>query len=238
MADVTPDRNAGNEGVPGEERTTSRETTPRAAASGRDTATGRDVSGGRGTTAGPDTVTGGETAAGRAAAGRDAAAARGGAGSTPTPEAGAGLDTVSGAGSAGRDPLVGKENVFDGGSTQGRETAAGGRTPAVTGERTATGERTPASELLPHEECDKLAAQLRHAVAGFVDGPRDAVEEADHVLEELALRVTEAVTQRRRTLRRSWQGDDEGKSSAATDTEQLRLALRDYRELADRLLHV
>ncbi|MEV7784760.1 hypothetical protein AB0O72_05070 [Streptomyces sp. NPDC088106] len=99
--------------------------------------------------------------------------------------------------------------------------------------------------LLPHDDTDQLAAQLQHAVAGFVDAPRDAVQEADQVLRELAERFTDAVTERRRTLRRSWQtadagtaGPGDGQAAAATDTEQLRLALRDYRELAERLLHV
>jgi hypothetical protein len=66
-----------------------------------------------------------------------------------------------------------------------------------------------------------------------------AVEEADHVLEEVATRFTEAVKQRRRTLRTSWQSGDGGQTKAvsAGDTEQLRLALRDYRELTERLLH-
>ena len=96
------------------------------------------------------------------------------------------------------------------------------------------------SRLLAHEESDKLGSQLRHAVAGFVDGPRAAVEEADHVLEEIAARFTEAVTQRRRTLRDSWQSVEggESRSVSSADTEQLRLALKDYRELAERLLHV
>ncbi|GCB49820.1 hypothetical protein [Streptomyces sp. NL15-2K] len=99
---------------------------------------------------------------------------------------------------------------------------------------------TPGTPLLPHEESDKLALRLQHAIAGFVDGPRDAVEEADHVLEEAASRFTDAVTQRRRTLRMSWQMAEGGAGKPATsaDTEQLRLALRDYRELAERLLRL
>ncbi|MDO0915319.1 hypothetical protein QQM39_32240 [Streptomyces sp. DT2A-34] len=94
--------------------------------------------------------------------------------------------------------------------------------------------------LFPHDESDKFELQLQHAVSGFVDGPRAAVEEADHVLEELTGRLTEEVAQRRRTLRGSWQSMDvaEDKPGSSTDTEQLRLALRDYRELAERLLHV
>ncbi|MFF5517789.1 hypothetical protein [Streptomyces coeruleorubidus] len=96
------------------------------------------------------------------------------------------------------------------------------------------------THLLPHDESDKLVSQLHHAVAEFVDAPRAAVEEADHVLEEIAARFTEAVTQRRRTLRHSWQSVEggEGKPVSSGDTEQLRLALKDYRELAERLLHV
>ncbi|MFD7435328.1 hypothetical protein [Streptomyces sp. NPDC059861] len=89
--------------------------------------------------------------------------------------------------------------------------------------------------LLPGEETGKFELRLQQAVASFVDGPRAAIEEADHVLEEIAARFTEAVTQRRRTLRRSWEATDEA-TPATSDTEQLRLALRDYRELAERLL--
>ena len=106
------------------------------------------------------------------------------------------------------------------GTAPGRPTGA----PGTTATTTPAGGR-----LLPQDECDKLDLRLRQAVSGFVDGPRDAVEEADHVVEEIAGRFTEALTRRRRTLRMSWQDGE--------DTEQLRLALRDYRNLAERLLH-
>ncbi|MFF0585820.1 hypothetical protein ACFYWD_07635 [Streptomyces sp. NPDC003781] len=97
---------------------------------------------------------------------------------------------------------------------------------------------TPAGPLLEPGDSDRLGRRLHHAVAGFVDAPRASVEEADRVLEEIAARFTEAVAHRRRTLRTSWQevGPDSGAPS--TDTEQLRLALRDYRELADRLMRL
>ncbi|CAL9588114.1 hypothetical protein SUDANB105_05167 [Streptomyces sp. enrichment culture] len=133
------------------------------------------------------------------------------------------------------------------------QTAAGGpaQAPAGAPGPTAAGARrqsgveagAPRAEkashlapLLARGETDKLAERLQHAVTGFVDGPRAAVEEADHVLEEIADRFTQAVTQRRRTLRRSWEETDEA-TPPSSDTERLRLALKDYRELADRLLH-
>ncbi|RSN43322.1 hypothetical protein DMH12_32615, partial [Streptomyces sp. WAC 04229] len=101
---------------------------------------------------------------------------------------------------------------------------------------------TPAHEaagpLLPHDEGDKLGRRLHHAVAGFVDAPRASVEEADRVLEELAARLADAVTHRRHTLRTSWQDTGEEGRAPTTDTEQLRLVLRDYRELADRMMRL
>ncbi len=105
-------------------------------------------------------------------------------------------------------------------------TGAGAQEPATGSHR---------SPLLPHEESEKYGLRLQHTVSGFVDTPRDAVEDADRVLQEVASRFTEAVTERRRTLRASWQTAGEGAPST-TDTEQLRLALRDYRELTERLL--
>jgi hypothetical protein len=136
----------------------------------------------------------------------------------------------------------GDEGGFGGDSVVGRDKASGlgrGTGSAGVGKGRDVGGSTREARLLPHDECDKLSARLQHAVAGFVDEPRSAVEEADHVLEEAAARFAEAVKQRRRTLRNSWQTGDGGQNKAvsAGDTEQLRLALRDYRELTERLLH-
>ncbi|WP_333740375.1 hypothetical protein [Streptomyces sp. IBSBF 2806] len=112
----------------------------------------------------------------------------------------------------------------------------------ATASSSTSGEHGGAS-LFPEDESDRISARMRHAVVGFVDGPRDAVAEADEVLEELAARLTDAVDRRRRTLRGSWHQPEGGKDRAASaatavDTEQLRLALRDYRELTERLLHL
>ncbi|MEV5143745.1 hypothetical protein AB0L14_04670 [Streptomyces sp. NPDC052727] len=101
----------------------------------------------------------------------------------------------------------------------------------------APGPSATGAPLLPHEETEQWERRLREVVAGFVDEPRQAVEQADRTVEEIAARFTEAVTRRRRTLRTSWEGTEGRGPAAETDTEQLRLALRDYRELAGRLLH-
>ncbi|MEU0197326.1 MULTISPECIES: hypothetical protein [unclassified Streptomyces] len=164
---------------------------------------------------------------------------------------GHGTDRATGAhtrGAPGENRITAAGAAPTGDRTGPRETGSRETGSRETGSR-ETGSREAGSRegapgvrahLLPHDESDKLGSQLQHAVAGFVDGPRAAVEEADHVLEEIAARFTEAVTQRRRTLRHSWQSVEggEGKPVSSADTEQLRLALKDYRELAERLLHV
>ncbi|WP_338898512.1 hypothetical protein WBG99_25410 [Streptomyces sp. TG1A-60] len=141
-------------------------------------------------------------------------------------------DTTTSAGAAGtRATVVPGHDTEAGRKDQATPTPAGSRTgPQQNGSSTGT-------PLLPHDECDKLDLRLQHAVGEFVDGPRSAVEEADQVLEEVAARVTDAVSQRRRTLRASWQTTADDRP-ASSDTEQLRLALRDYRELTERLLRL
>ncbi|MFF9210251.1 MULTISPECIES: hypothetical protein [unclassified Streptomyces] len=129
-----------------------------------------------------------------------------------------------------------------GGAVTGtRDGSASGTHPGTPGGTSApAGHDASEAPLMPHDEVDELQQRLSHALAGFVDGPRAAVEEADRLLEEIAAHVTDAVSRRRRTLRMAWQGGEagEGRPTTGADTEQLRLALRDYRELSRRLLHI
>ncbi|WP_405781144.1 hypothetical protein [Streptomyces sp. NBC_00859] len=85
--------------------------------------------------------------------------------------------------------------------------------------------------LLPAGEREKLEHRLHGAVSGFVDTPREAVEEADRVLDETVTRVTGLLAERVGALRTSWH--DAGRES---QTEELRLALRTYREVTEHLL--
>ncbi|MGV9758708.1 hypothetical protein ACWDUC_23165 [Streptomyces tricolor] len=144
-------------------------------------------------------------------------------------------------------PAVGAASGREAGTTEGRGAdtwptapgsppASGGSGPGTVG-ATATAPSGTGAPLLPHEETDRWEQRLREVTGRFVDDPREAVEQADRTVEEIARRFTEAVTRRRRTLRMSWEGTEARGPAAETDTEQLRLALRDYRELAGRLLH-
>ncbi|MGW0610051.1 hypothetical protein [Streptomyces sp. NPDC002788] len=146
-------------------------------------------------------------------------------------------DRAAAHGTAAHGTQAARGDAYGNGTGTDRATGA---SAAHRGEPGTSKAGTAGSHLLPHDESDKLGAQLQHAVAGFVDGPRAAVEEADHVLEEIAARFTEAVTRHRRSLRQSWQSVEggEGKPVSSADTEQLRLALKAYRQLGERLLHV
>lgn len=104
---------------------------------------------------------------------------------------------------------------------------------------------TSDTRLLPQEESDKLAHRLQEALGGFVDGPRRSVEEAAGVLEEATEHITRVLDERRRSMRAGWDGKagKDGKagtdaSADGSDTEDLRLALRNYREVTERLLKI
>lgn len=87
----------------------------------------------------------------------------------------------------------------------------------------------PAVSLL---DSDPAAVQdrWRDLQASFVDDPRAAVQRADSLLDEVMASVRQAVESRMRELQDLW------KNSGHNDTEQLRLALRSYRDVMHRLL--
>ncbi|NEB79121.1 hypothetical protein G3I40_28455 [Streptomyces sp. SID14478] len=96
---------------------------------------------------------------------------------------------------------------------------------------TVDAHRITAPELLPQGDHDKLTTRLQQALSTFVESPRQAVEQADTALGEATTQLTEALTERRRMLRTVWQGKD-----TEAQTEELRLALRQYRETVERIL--
>jgi len=97
------------------------------------------------------------------------------------------------------------------------------RRPEPTRQAEYAAKRPPEPPEKVNGDADKLTLRLQQAVTGFVDQPRHAVEEADHVLDEALAR-----------LRSSWQG--QGAGAKAADTEELRVVLRQYREVVQRLL--
>ena len=116
---------------------------------------------------------------------------------------------------------------------------AGATSGGVTGERRAfddEGSRSaePASNqpLLTEAEAAELRASWNAIQTGFVDEPRRAVEDADHLVAQAMKRLAEMFAEERAQLESQWdRGDD-------VSTEDLRIALQRYRAFFGRLLSV
>jgi predicted transcriptional regulator len=85
--------------------------------------------------------------------------------------------------------------------------------------------------LLPSAERDAVLDRLRKAINTFADTPREALEEAEAAFDDAAAHLAHALAERRRALHESWQDQD-----PEAHAEELRLALRQYREITQRLL--
>jgi hypothetical protein len=86
--------------------------------------------------------------------------------------------------------------------------------------------------LFSSDETKNLRARWDAIQVGFVDEPRQAVEQADHLVAGTMKRLAEIFAQERGNLEGQW---DQGEN---VSTEDLRLALRRYRSFFSRLLSV
>jgi hypothetical protein len=89
-----------------------------------------------------------------------------------------------------------------------------------------------AEPLFGGDELAGLRAQWVSVQAEFVDNPKDCVEKADSLVSELIEKLTAGFADARSGLEQQWgQGE-------TVSTEDLRVALRRYREFFERLLSV
>jgi hypothetical protein len=104
--------------------------------------------------------------------------------------------------------------------------ASRGQTSVVeSGEDTA--ER---NSLFDAGEARDFQARWDSIQTGFVDQPRRAVEQADHLVAEVIQRLAETFAEERSELEGQWGRGDQ------VSTEDLRLALQRYRSFFSRLL--
>jgi hypothetical protein len=87
-----------------------------------------------------------------------------------------------------------------------------------------------AEALLPSDNAQRFRERWETVQAGFVDKPRETVEEADDLVRDLVQELTAGFVQRRENLERHWNEGDEA------STEDLRVALTHYRAFFNRLL--
>jgi hypothetical protein len=121
----------------------------------------------------------------------------------------------------------------DDGDGQDREgeTAALESPSGVTAQ--AEGESSPGEEQAPlftGQEAERFRERWATVQAGFVDQPRQMVEQADDLVSDLMQQLTAGFSQRRSKLEEQWNEGDQ------VSTEDLRVALTRYRSFFNRLL--
>ncbi|GAA4184023.1 hypothetical protein GCM10022252_12260 [Streptosporangium oxazolinicum] len=138
----------------------------------------------------------------------------------PDPVPGAGSPAVPGfpEGTADRP-----DDVLDEG-TGFTDAEPADQTPAATAPATAG--------TLFDQDSDDIRRRWQEVQAGFVDDPRDAVERADSLLDEVTSSLRNALETRTGELQGRW------KNTEKNDTEDLRTALRDYRATLEQLLNI
>jgi hypothetical protein len=88
----------------------------------------------------------------------------------------------------------------------------------------------PEEVALFDQDPAQVQARWRDLQVSFVDDPSEAVRRADALVGEVVEALTSSLTSRTNALREHW------KDAEAADTERLRLSLRDYRSVLERLL--
>jgi hypothetical protein len=93
--------------------------------------------------------------------------------------------------------------------------------------------RANAELLLPADRRDHLKAAWVEVQSAFIDEPADSVRRADALVKDVLKSVSERFEAVRRDLENEW-----SRGGEAASTESLRLAIRRYRTLFDRLLGI
>jgi hypothetical protein len=89
-----------------------------------------------------------------------------------------------------------------------------------------------AAPLFPEQEARELRERWDAIQTAFVDNPRQAVEQADHLVAQTIKRLAEMFANERNQLEQQWSRGDNA------STEDLRVALQRYRSFFGRLLSI
>lgn len=84
--------------------------------------------------------------------------------------------------------------------------------------------------LFDHDATDKFKTRWLAIQSKFVDDPSESVKQADQLVDDVIQDITRNFADRRGLLERQWNGGEDA------STEDLRLALKQYRSFFDRLL--
>ncbi len=111
----------------------------------------------------------------------------------------------------------------------GRQSAAPASLPTSQDKSSATMDSVP---LFPRDDAQRFRARWDAVQTSFVDDPRQAVEQADHLVAEVMKHLAAIFDGERGKLESQWSRGD------SISTEDLRVALQRYRSFFTRLLSV
>lgn len=120
----------------------------------------------------------------------------------------------------------GSADAPDGPGATGTMDTPGGMTGPVAGTTAGPG----GDALLPAAEADEFGRRWETVQAGFLDAPRQSVENADELVADVMQRLAEGFASERERLEHQWGGGQD------VSTEDLRLTLQRYRSFFHRLL--
>ena len=90
----------------------------------------------------------------------------------------------------------------------------------------------PARSLLPQQRIDEMRSHWDAIQTSFIDEPRRSVKDADALVAAATKQLADAFTEQRSQLEKQWSRGDE------VSTEELRVALQQYRAFFSRLLSI
>ena len=117
-------------------------------------------------------------------------------------------------------------------STPERTTAQPESTAVATSSTDEASATSGDRDLFADNELAGLRVRWDYVQAGFVDDPRECVQKADGLVSDVVAQLTESFSQARSRLEDQWARGEEA------STEDLRIALKRYREFFERLLAV
>jgi hypothetical protein len=105
-------------------------------------------------------------------------------------------------------------------------------TQASTPQAVTTHESSSGDALFAEQDLSELRTRWNDVQASFVDDPRDCVQQADGLVSSAVEQLTAGFAHTRSRLEEQWSRGEEA------STEDLRVALKQYRDFFDRLLAV
>ncbi|MGI5229507.1 hypothetical protein [Actinoallomurus sp. CA-142502] len=128
------------------------------------------------------------------------------------------------------EPFGTEEPIIVSDSTAEEETVSEGAEPPATGAAPTAADELTVDRLIDADAAERFRTRWREVKGDFVDDPADAVRQASALSRETVDELTAALGRLRERLDDHW---GEGEES---DTERLRVALRGYGSLIERVL--